>query len=190
MSRLGTFKGNPADAVGYLNPAINPDTVAFHRANLPRIGLADLATVLATGVMTSVPIDLQAGDTVTSLSVVTGATAAGTPTHFFLALYDTSATPALLAQTADQTSTAMAADTVVTLALTAPVKISKSGTYRVGILSAATTPPSLLGVSVAKPVLTGQPALSQSSGSALTATAPATIATPAAVRGYPLVVAS
>lgn len=190
MSRLGVFKGNPADALGYLNPSINPDTVAFHRANLPRIGLTDLTTALATGVMTSVPLDLEAGDTVTSLSVVVGATAAGTPTHFFLALYDTSATPALLGQSADQTSTAMAADSVQTIALATPVKISKSGTYRVGIMSAAATPPSLLGTLGAKPILTGQTALAQTSGSALTATAPATIATPAATRSYPLVVAS
>lgn len=187
MSRLGNFKGNPADALGYLNPALNPDTVAFHRANLPRLGLADIA-IAATGVMLSVPIDLEAGDTVTSLSVVTAGTAAGTPTHYWLALYDPAGN--LLSQTADQTSTALAADTVLTLALAAVQKLTKSGTYRVGISFTAGTVPTLLGTLCAKGALTGQPVLSQSSGSALGATAPATIATPTAVKSYPLVIAS
>jgi hypothetical protein len=53
--------------------------------------------------MTSVAIPLEVGDVVTNLTFLSGATAAGTPTNYWFALYDTSATPALIAQSADQT---------------------------------------------------------------------------------------
>lgn len=190
MTLLGDFKGNPRDALGYLNTALAPDGTAFHRRNLPRLPIDDRTDCLTTAVMTAVPIYLQAGDTVTSISAISGATAAGTPTHYFFALYSNAATPALLGQTADQTSTAWAADTVKTLALASPVKIAKSGVYWVGIMVAATTVPSLLGSVGAKPVVSGEPALANTSGSALTATAPATIASPAAQRAVPLVYVS
>jgi hypothetical protein len=55
---------------------------------------------------------------------------------------------------------------------------------------AATTPPTLLGAIVARPVVTGEANLSQSSGTTLTTTAPATIATPAVKNFAPLVVAT
>lgn len=190
MSELGGFKGNPRDALAYLNPTLNPDTVAFHRRNLPRLPIDDRTDALATGVLTTVPIYLQAGDTVTSLSFVAGATAGATMTHWFLALYDTSAVPALLAQTADQTSGAIAAGAVKTVALTAPVHITKGGVYRVGIMVAASTVPSLLGAVGSPAVLTGEPVLAEASGSGITTTAPATVASPAAQRAVPLVYVS
>lgn len=188
MSELGGFIGNPRDALAYLNPALAPDATAFHRRNLPRLPIDDRLDALATGVLTSVPISLQAGDTVTSLSFVAGATAGATMTHWWLALYDP--TGALLGQSADQTSGAIPAGAVKTLALTAPVKIPKTGTYRVGIMVAATTVPSLLGCVAAPAVIAGEPVLAEASGSALTTTAPATIASPAAQRALPLVYVS
>jgi hypothetical protein len=139
--------------------------------------------------MTSVPIYLQAGDTVTNLTFISGATAAGTPTNYFFALYNPAGTP-LLGQTADQLTAAWAADTVKTLALATPVKITASGLYLVAIMVTATTVPTLVGVSAAKPFLTGEVNLAQTSGSALTATAPATVASPAFQRATPLVVAT
>ena len=56
----------------------------------------------------------------TNYDVYFGGTAANTPTNWWFALYDDSATPALLRQTADQTSTAWAANTAKTVAADSP----------------------------------------------------------------------
>jgi hypothetical protein len=181
----GAYRGIPRDDLGYLNSAGRPDV--FHRANLPRVGLDDVAA-LATGVMTSVDLWLNEGDLVTNLTFISAGTAAGTPTAYWFALYDP--TGALMAQTADQTSTAWAADTVKTLALATAQRITRSGRYKAAINVTATTPPSLVGTVGAKPVLSGEANLSQTSGSSLTTTAPATIATPAFKRQVPLVIAT
>ncbi|MEU9002575.1 hypothetical protein [Streptomyces sp. NPDC048551] len=190
--QLGGYTRNVRDAMAHVNAAdpASPDT--FFRRNQPRTGLYDSASdtgqvALATGVMTSVPIHLRSGDVITTVSVRSGATAAGTPTNYWVALYDSSATPALLAQSADQTSTAWAANTTKSLAL-APVTITRSGIYWVGIMVAATTPPTLLGSCGAPAVVTGERNLSQSSGSSLTATAPATITSVTAKSFVPYVV--
>lgn len=194
-TQLGLYQRNVRDALGYVNagdPA-SPDT--FFRRNLPRIGLTDSGgdtnhVALATGVMTSVPFFLAAGDLVTNLTFVSGNTAAGTPTNWWFALYSNEATPALLGQTADQTSTAWAANTVKTLALAAAYRVQKTGFYWAGINVTATTVPTLLGSIGAKPVLTGERNLSQSSGTGLTTTAPATIATPTVKNFVPFAVVS
>jgi hypothetical protein len=193
MTQLGGYRGNVRDALAHLNLAepASPDT--FYRRNLPRVGLYDSAgdtgqVALATGVMTSVPIYLAAGDVITNISARSGATAAGTPTNYWFALYSSAATPALLSQSADQTSTAWAANTTKTLALAAAQTITASGVYWVGIMVTATTPPTLLGTVTAPAIVTGERNLSQSSGSSLTTTAPATIATPTAKQFVPYVV--
>ncbi|MFB6809415.1 hypothetical protein [Streptomyces sp. NPDC056387] len=191
--QLGGYTRNVRDAMAHVNAAdpASPDT--FYRRNMPRVGLYDSASdtgqvALATGVMTSVPVYLRSGDVITTVSVRSGATAAGTPTNYWVALYDSSATPALLAQSADQTSTAWAANTTKSLALSAPVTISRSGIYWVGIMVTATTPPTLLGACAAPAIVTGERNLSQSSGSSLTATAPATITSATAKSFVPYVV--
>lgn len=185
MTVHGAYRGIPRDDLGYLNSAGRPSV--FHRANLPRTGLDDVAA-LATGVMTSVDLWLNEGDLVTNLTFVSAGTAAGTPTAWWFALYDTAG--ALMAQTADQTTTAWAADTAKTVALATAQRITKSGLYKAAINVTATTPPSLVGTVGAKPVLAGEANLSQTSGSGLTTTAPATIATPAFKRQVPLVIAT
>lgn len=194
MTLLGTFNQNPRDALGYL-AATAPTPGTFYRANLPRVGLYDSAgdtgnVALTTQVMTSTPIVLVAGDVVTNLTFVSGATAAGTPTNYWVALYDTSATPALIAQSADQTSTAWAANTAKTLALSAAYTVSKTGVYWAAVMVKATTVPSLLGAIVAPPILAGERKVAQTSGSSLAATAPATIATPATATFAPFCVAT
>lgn len=185
MTTLGQYRGVLRDDLGYLNTAGRPNV--YHRANMPRIGLGDHAH-LSTGVMTAVPIRLEAGDVVTNLTFISGATAAGTPTAWWFALYSNAATPALLAQTADQTTTAWAADTVKTLALATAQTITVSGTYWAAVMVTATTVPTLVGSVGAKPVLTGEGNLSVSSGSSLTTTATATLASPAFKRFVPLVI--
>src|SRR5207237_2325179 len=98
----------------------------FRTENLqPYLADANL-TALATGVMTSVALVLQKGTLVTNLTFVSATTAAGTPTAWWFALYSNAATPALLSQSADQTSTAWAANTAKTLALATPQVITES----------------------------------------------------------------
>jgi hypothetical protein len=132
MSQLGLYGGNVRDALGPWDAASPSSPSTFYRANMPRFGLYDSASdtgqvALATGVMTAVRIKLGAGDVVTNISVRSGATAAGTPTNYWVALYSSGSTPALLSQSADQTSTAWAANTTKTLALATAQTISDSG---------------------------------------------------------------
>ena len=193
MTQLGGMARNVRDSLAWLETSApaSPDT--FYRFNQPRIGLYDSASdtgqvALATGVMTAVRIKLYAGDIITNISARSGATAAGTPTNYWFALYSSAATPALLAQTADQTSTAWAANTTKTLALSAPVTISQTGYYWVAIMVAATTPPTLLGSIAVAPIVTGEANLSVSSGSGITTTATATLASPTVKQFVPYVV--
>lgn len=193
MTLLGGFNRNVRDALAWLETASpsSPDT--FYRTNQPRIGLYDSAgdtgqVALATGVMTAVRVKLYAGDVVTNISVRSGATAAGTPTAYWFALYSSAATPALLAQTADQTSTAWAANTTKTLALATAQTISTTGYYWAAVMVTATTPPTLLGTVAVAPIVTGEANLSVTSGSALTTMATATLASPAVKQFVPYVV--
>jgi hypothetical protein len=173
----GAYRGN-----------VRPDpTQTFHRANMPRVGLSDVAP-LTSAVMTSAALYLVEGDLVSNLTFISAGTAAVTPTHYWAALYDTAGN--LMSQSADKTSTAWAADTSVTFALGTAQRITKSGLYYAGLCVVAATVPTLLGCGTAKPVLTGEVNLAETSGSGLTDTAPATIATPAFKRACPLVVAS
>ena len=166
----------------------------FYRENFDAgEGTTDVAAALTTQVMTSVPIVLEAGDKITSISALSGATAASVPTNWWFALYDPSL--ALIAQSADQTSTAWAADTIKTLALSAVYTATATGVYYIGIHVKATTVPSLIckvaGRAAANgALLTGYKVKGQTSGSALTATAPATIATPTTVVNRPWVAVS
>lgn len=161
----------------------------FMRKNMWRFDAEGDLAALTTQVMTSVAIPLFAGDTVTNLTFISGATAAGTPTNWWFALYSSAATPALLGQSADQTSTAWAANTVKTLALATPVPITTTGIYYAAVMVKATTVPTLVGATLnanaAAAVLTGQKVLAQTSGTTLTTTAPATIATPTTVGTMP-----
>lgn len=192
MTELGIFKGSVRDALGYLNsvPQIDPSQT-FHRKNLSRLGLTDLGTAtLTTQVMRSVPIWLNAGDTVTNLTFCSGTTAGATMTNWWFALYSQAATPALLSQSADQTNTAIGANTAFTLALAAAQKIDRSGIYWAAIMVKASTVPSLLGVVAAPAIVTGEANIGQTSGSSLTATAPATIASATASILVPYCVAT
>jgi len=193
VTQLGIFSGVPRDFLAYLATDGKTPSTAFNRANLPRVGLYDSAgdtgnVPLTTQVMTSVPVFLVGGEVVTNLSFCSGATAAGTPTNWWFALYSSAATPALLAQSADQTTGAWAANTIKTLALSAAQTITVTGVYWAAIMVKATTVPSLLGAIGVPPIVTGERKLAQTSGAALTTTAPGTIATPAVQNFAPYVV--
>jgi hypothetical protein len=179
-------------------PSINPGWALegspsdIRRSNMGRIQVTNDYAVLTTQVMLSAAIPLQAGDLISRLTFKSGVTAAVTPTNWWFALYDDSATPALLAQSADQLTAAWAANTAKTLALATAQVVPRSGVYYGAIMMKAATPVSLLGVAAladsVSGFLAGDKVLAQSSGSALTTTAPATIATPSAVGFVPRVV--
>lgn len=184
---------------GHYNPTnsrwlLDGSPSGFQRSNLDRRECGGNLSALTTQVMLSVAIPLEAGDVVTSLTFMSGATAAGTPTNWWFALYDTQATPALIAQTADQTSTAWAADTAKTVALSSAYLVPSAGVYYAAIMVKATTVPTLIGASLqadaAGAILTGHKVLARTSGSSLTTTAPATIASPTTVGTVPVVYAS
>lgn len=190
-SVLGAFRGNVRDELGFMNVGARPDpTQTFYRANLPRLPLDSRSDILTTQVMTSVPIYLYEGDLVTSITFVSGVTAAGTPTNWWFALYSNAGVPALLGQTADQLTAAWAADTAKTLPLATAYRVTKSGVYWAAVMVKATTCPDLVGCVGAAPVLSGEINLAQTSGASLTTTAPATIATPTRQRAMPLAIAS
>lgn len=160
--------------------------------NLRALDVSADLSALSTAVMLSVAIPLQVGDLVTSITFKSGATAAGTPANYWFALYDNATTPALLGQTADQTNTAWAANTVKTLDLATPVRISAAGVYYASVMVKASTPPTLIGKSVgiagASASILSSKVLAQTSGSSLTDTAPATITSATTVANVPLVI--
>jgi hypothetical protein len=150
----------------------------------------DVAAALTTQVMTAVPLVFEVGDRITSLSFLSGATAANTPTNWWFALYDTQATAALIAQSADQAAAAWAADTIKTLALSAAYIVPVTGVYYAAIMVKATAVPSLICRVAARAaangaLLTGYKVKALTSGAALTTTAPATLAAPATVVNRP-----
>lgn len=194
MTVQGLYDRNPRDLIGWQkasDPA-SPDT--FYRQNLPRVGLTDSAgdtnhVALADTVMTSVAIPLVATDKITSITFFGGNTAIGTPAHWWFALYDNAGTPALLGQSADQVDAAWAANTHKTLALASPVTISKTGIYWAAIMVDATSVNTLLGAMTAPAVTAlGDKDVAVTSGTALAATAPATITSATAKRFVPRVV--
>ncbi|TLQ43482.1 hypothetical protein [Streptomyces marianii] len=195
MTQLGRYTGNVRDELSYASDHYRQASAGGStatRSNMRRLDAVADTGALTTQVMTSVALYLRKGDVVTNLTFRSGATAAGTPTNYWFALYSSASTPALLAQTADQLTAAWAATTNKTLALSSPVTITEDGVYWAAVMVKATTPPSLVGVSTTASagIISGEKPLAQTSGSSLTTTAPATIASPTTVATVPLVVAT
>lgn len=168
---------------------VNPDWLragspAVFAESVPKILASSDLAIAATGVELAVDIQLDSGDLVTSLTFVTGGTAAGTPTAGYAVLRDSAG--AKLVQTADFGSTARAANTAFTVALTSAYQITASGLYRIGISFTAGTIPTLRGVSMANAAVCGVGrANAVTHGSSVAATAPATVATPTTVFAVP-----
>lgn len=163
-------------------------------SNIPRILATGNLSALTTQVITCVALPLQAGDVVTSLTFVSATTAAGTPTNWWFALY--SPAGALLAQTADQTNGAWAANTAKKVALSTPQTITEAGVYYAGIMVKASTVPTLAGIALHNAVEAGDIAslgykpLAFTADGSLVATAPATLGTATNVATVPMVIAS
>jgi hypothetical protein len=112
----------------------------------PEANVAALATTQIFNQLIYIP----GGTIVTSVTFWSATQAASAPTHYAFGLYNYSASaPTLIGTTADQTSTAWAANTMLTLPLTGgPFTITTSGLYYVAIGMTATTAVSLKGMAV------------------------------------------
>ena len=160
------------------------------------VAVTDQAAALTTQVCTSVMVPVEIGDVITKITVLVGATAAGTPTNGFAALYSGVTVPALLGQATDITSNAIAASAAFTYTLAAPQMVTTAlapyGFIYVSVMSKATVVPSLASTSLAAAVgykwFGNSPLFfAATHGSALTNLAPATIVTPTAQTVVPLV---
>ncbi len=105
---------------------------------MPRETCPEVNTAVgATGVLFLQAIYLKAGQLVSNISMSSATTAAGTPTNYFFALYD--GARALKASSTNQTTTAWAANTYKTLAMSTPYRVPTSGIYYIGLMMTATT---------------------------------------------------
>lgn len=178
------------------------------RTNLEYLGvtgLVDSVAALVTQVMTVVAVPVDPGTTVAKISVLVGATAAGTPTNSFAALYSgtTVAAPPLIGQSTDGLTAAIAASgrfdfTLTTAQLITPAQ-APNGFIWAAIMVKATTVPSLVTVPTGATAAqyawftntAGGTAASKgfaiTSGAALTTTAPATLISASALTTAPVV---
>lgn len=137
-----------------LTAAYVPDPLAIAGSiaeTLKRHECTGSAIAVTSGTLLLARILLPAGVPITSIAVASGTTALATGTHQWFGLYDKNLNQ--LAVTSDDTSNAWSASTIkklpiaATAAGAASVYVTPySGLYYVGVLVAATTPPSLVGM--------------------------------------------
>ena len=164
-------------------------------------GLTDAAAIITTGVMASIPVPVEYGDVISTISFAVGATAGATLTQSITALFSGIATPALLAQSTSNVAAdgGFTASGLRTFTLQTPILITPAnapnGFVYAGYSVTGTTMPTLASYGSAAAVyyqyLTSQPlrgVAAVTHGSALGATAPATIASPTVAATTPLVI--
>lgn len=119
-------------------PTVNLGATGTLAETMPRETCPEVNTTMpASGTLFLQAIYLKAGQLVSNITIASATTAVATPTNQFYALYD--ANRNLLAQSANQTTAAWAANTVRTLAMTTPYRVPVSGLYYIGYLMVATT---------------------------------------------------
>lgn len=125
-------------------PAANLGITGTLAESIPRELCPEVNTTApASGTLAMQAIYLKAGTLVSNITLASATTAANAPTNYFFALYDSNRN--LLAQSANQTSSAWAANTVKTLAMSTPYRVPVSGLYYIGYFMTATTVPTLKG---------------------------------------------
>jgi hypothetical protein len=91
----------------------------------------------ASGTLGMIAIKLRAGDLVSSIDLWSATTASGTPTNQMVGLYD--ANRNLLAQAANKTTEAWAANSKKNFAMTTAYRVPVTGQYYIGFFTTATT---------------------------------------------------
>ena len=125
-------------------PIVNLGITGTMAESMPRETCPEVNTTApASGTLAMQLIYLKAGQLISNITIASATTAAGTPTNYFFALYDVNRN--LLAQSANQTTTAWAANTVKTLAMTSAYRVTASGPYYIGYFMTATTVATLKG---------------------------------------------
>jgi hypothetical protein len=132
--------------------------------------------VLSSGRLSGQAIWLPAGVTINSISFWSATTAAGTPTNQLFGLFDSSNN--LLRSSVNDTTTAWAANSKKTLALTSVFTTTYSGLYYLGIMVTATTVPTLKGntAKTGGQLNAAAPSMGGTSTTGLTTALPATAA--------------
>lgn len=188
----GRYRRNAGDKLAGYNALDTASPDSFCVASMGRFHASDPTIALATtGKLTLAKITLAAGDLVTNLSYVSGSTAGVTMTNWWMGLW--SPAGALLGVTADQTSGAIAANTLFTLALASPYRVREGGLFRIGLCVAASTVPTVVGVTVPPPIVAPAEGVGSEETTATyttPASAPATLPSLTARRGMPYFVAS
>lgn len=189
---------NPTDVfLGLTRNVVNSSVPARSNLEWPISGNPSDGVLAATGVGIFVPIPVSAGTIVSKVSIFIGGTAGGTMTHQFAAIYSGIATPALIGQSTDTTSAAIAASGMASWTLSAAQLITPAqapnGFIYAGVAITATTVPTALGVAIPTAVgyqltTSGPLFFAATAGSALLGTAAATLVTPSAVAVAPVVV--
>jgi|HubBroStandDraft_5_1064220.scaffolds.fasta_scaffold01162_12 hypothetical protein len=138
IDNLATILGNLRQLGNEARPA---------RSNVSSMSTFADGALAATGVGCFVPVEAAPGDVFTRVNVPIGATAGGTMTHQFAALYaGTGAEPVLIGQSTDTTSAAIAEKKLAGWNLTTPVTVTEAmaphGFVYAEIAITATTIPS------------------------------------------------
>lgn len=175
------------DLVGDPDP-LRPS--AAQAESIPRAQADADTAALATGVLTFVACYLQAGIPINSITAVAGGTAAGTPTNQWFALYDSTLNK--LAVTADDTTTAWAANATKTLTISGSFTPTYTGLHYIGVMVKATTVPTLAGEATRAAITGLTPKTAGSSTGSLTnpASAPSVAAALTAIAATPYVYVS
>lgn len=120
-------------------PTSNLGMTGILAETMPRETCPEVNTVAptASGTLFMQAIYLKAGTLVSNITVSSATTAASVPTGGRVGLYDGNRN--LRATSADQATTAWAANTVKTLAMTTPYRVPTSGLYYIGFYMTATT---------------------------------------------------
>lgn len=124
---------------------------------IPRWACGSTSNSFTSGTLYPNAIWLQAGQTISAITFVSGGTAGGTLTHWWFALLDR--TMLLRGHTADQTSTAFPANSAITKSLVTPYVATYTGLHYVAIMVTATTMPTLTesGISMVNQAVTSNP---------------------------------
>lgn len=192
-STIGSAAVDPSTR--YLGPASSSSGPCLAET-VPRVSAGSNSLGLGSGAMVCSAVWLPAGVTISQLGWCSSGTAAVSPTNQWLALVDENLN--ILAMTADQTTAAIAADTVYEYPIATVVGGAASsftttyeGLYYIGLVVVASTQPNAVGNNVAtyqlaakSPLLSGYTANSTyTAPPALPATVP-TLTSTAGIRYY------
>lgn len=138
---------------------------------------------VTSGTLKLVAIELPAGVPISSITFLSGTTALSGTSHAWAALFDASRVP--LRQSTDDPAATWGTNAEKTFTLSSAFTTTYSGLYYLGVLIAATTPPTLAGQAGVASTAGIAPVLNGNSSTGLTDTAPNPAAAPTASTNSP-----